>query len=116
MIHKILSNGQHAVIDFNWESSVLFVTDVAYDIWNVGFVIGDSEEECLTWLRDPGKDLSQTGRCGLEGLLWAKQELMRFIEEHSRPDYYQLLQVAWSDLKRKNVYKKRADLHRQRHI
>lgn len=48
--------------------------------------------------------LNQTGRCGLEGLLWAKKQIESFEKLLREKDEKFFLYLQWSDNRRRNVY------------
>jgi len=52
--------------------------------------------------------LKQTGKCGLEGLIWAKNKIIEF-EEYIKTidkDKRKIILVGWDDNRRRNVYHK----------
>lgn len=51
------------------------------------------------------KEGYQTGTCGIEGLLWAKEILRDFIETLKKiPDRKHAIHVFWDDNRRRDVY------------
>ena len=46
-----------------------------------------------------------TGKCGVEGLIWAKNGLLEFEKFIKKEDLKQRIVVRWTDSKRKRVYK-----------
>jgi len=49
----------------------------------------------------------ETGKCGLEGLIWAKKQLIEFeefIKENKNEDV--IISIYWTDNRRRDVYEK----------
>lgn len=73
--HTLLSNKQTAGIAFYQHD-----TDKAIS-WYVTFAIADKRKRVLDYLSERGCgkiELKQTGRCGVEGLVWAKSKILEF--------------------------------------
>lgn len=104
---KKLSNGQTAMIVF--EEQIRTTKKIEYSII---FAISNKKKNIIKWLEGKDDCLSDksTGKCGIEGLIWAKQQIIdfeKFINE--RLKYYNqdiILYVWWTDNKRRNVYEK----------
>lgn len=104
-IHTTLSNGQHAAIYFRLDRNVRFDDGYQYDCWYVGFMVGNKARQCNDWWNDRKNNnrLVQTGRCGMEGLIWAKQQIVQFMASH-KGEYIQYMVVGGMDDKRQHVY------------
>jgi hypothetical protein len=80
-----------------------------YDCWYVGLAIGNTARQCNDWWSNKANkraryiDLKTTGRCGLEGLMWAKQTLNTFMIGH-KSLYTQQIVIDAADDQRKHVY------------
>ncbi len=105
--HTVLSNGQVASIYFRLHRNEKFDDGLLYDCWYVGFRIGNSRRQNNDWWG--GKKVHNgdavTGRCGLEGLIWAKSQLKAFVDKTESPDYCQLLIVGGEDHRRLSAYR-----------
>ena len=105
-IHHTLSNGQHIALYFELTKNVLFDDGYEYDSWYVGVRIDDSRRACNDWWnRKRTKNrLDSTGRCGLEGLMWAKNQILKFVEEHAKEDFQKIV-VGGEDERRLSAYR-----------
>lgn len=74
--------------------------------WNVSFGIYESEKEIMRWLKRERNLDDITGKCGLEGLLWAKRTLLKFEKFIKDDKLNQTIVVGWEEDKRGKVYKK----------
>ena len=99
-----LSNGQFAYAEFSLKT---FGDSGSY-YYSTSIIVADTRKTCRYWLagkksqaKKRGKDLL-TGRCGLEGLIWTKQVLLDFIDNHLVKGVALLLEG--SDAKRQQVY------------
>lgn len=99
-----LTNGQFAYVEFSLKTFL----DSGSCYYSTSIIIGDTPKTCRYWLagkksqaKKRGKDLL-TGRCGLEGLIWTKQVLLDFIDNHLPRGITLLLEG--SDAKRQKVY------------
>lgn len=100
--YEKLSNGQTAYIGFNYTDYFNYLG------YNVVFAIADKKKHIKAWLNaEPNDiDLNQTGRCGVEGLLWAKRKLKEFEEEVvSGRSYPQRIELYGADSRRMKVYR-----------
>lgn len=73
---------------------------------DVGFVIGKSRKECNDWYwkRLRNKRVKETGKCGLEGLLFAIR-CLQWIEE-TYDGLHIVIRVGFADDKRKSAYRR----------
>lgn len=97
-----LKNGQTAWIFFS-----LYGTDFM-DEYAVAFAIGNKRKHIKNWLLSDGcsaVDISnvQTGRAGLEGLIWAKNKILEF--ENFMGGRYKIC-IYGSDKKRERLYRR----------
>lgn len=93
-----LSNGQTAYIVFEG------VELSKCTEWNVLFVVANKRKDALKWIKGEKELDTQTGKCGLEGLVWAKNNLIEFENELSKRKGKNRMLIQWSDAKRKKVY------------
>ena len=98
-----LSNGQFAYIEFSLGK---FGNGMYY--YDTAFIIADNPKTCRYWLLGKkneavkqGKNI-QTGRAGLEGLIWAKDVVQYFVDEYLPKGV--MLMVRGSDDKRYHAY------------
>jgi len=105
--HHTLSDGSHIAMYFACDRNILYANGFDYDTWRVGLAIGKSRRICNDWWNKKDNKISNksTGKVGLEGLLWAKQTLVRFMNESMR-DVVQVIAVDYSNKQRMNVYKR----------
>lgn len=101
-----LSNGQSAMIVFDkydrGNTTYYFVT----------FGIANKKKILRKWfLEDGSGNLSMecTGKCGVEGLLWAYNKIEEFIEEHkslsNEGTHNKKIVVVGADARRHRIYK-----------
>jgi len=99
--HK-MTNGQTA--------SIFFLED---DLkrgleYSVVFAISAKKKYIKEWLMGKRDILTNesTGKCGVEGLLWAKRQLIEFEEFIKKRNYHNEITICiyWSDSRRRNVY------------
>lgn len=104
-VHKRLSNGQTASIYFRLDRNQRFTDGYYYDCWYVAFVVGDHRSLNNRWWAGHSKlyDDKSTGRCGVEGLMWAKKELLAFMDARSS-DVYQWVVLDPTDDRRGRAY------------
>lgn len=94
-----LSNGQLAEILFEETYRVNKFID-----YNVVFVIGSKRKN----LNCSKMDSCSTGKVGLEGLIWAKKQIIEFekfiLKSNHKEKVY--ISVLWSDNRRRKVYER----------
>ena len=73
--------------------------------WNVAFAINNKRKHIKSWIKDEESMDCSTGKCGVEGLIWAKNGLLEFEKFIKKEDLKQRIVVRWTDSKRKRVYK-----------
>jgi hypothetical protein len=100
-----LKNGQIAMMFFGRCNP-----DVRNDVYNIAFAIADKKKEITNWInsKEDKFNTSMTGRDGIEGLIWAKQQIILF-ESYLKNDRFPtpvILEVSWLDKKRKEIYKR----------
>lgn len=94
------SNGQTGIIVF-WKECLNEVIE-----WNVSFAINNKRKRIKAWLENEESMDIATGKCGLEGLIWAKNSLLAF-EDFIKSDFFnQRIAISWSDNRRKRIYKR----------
>ena len=98
-----LSNGQSAVIVFdkNWRHEIGSGSDCS-----VAFAIANKKKVLRQWLDSDGYgnlDMTVTGNCGVEGLMWAFKMVQKFIDEHMLEN--DRIIVYGSDARRYKIYK-----------
>jgi len=94
----ILSNNRKIRIEFNAYYEEFKFNPIYY--YNVCLAIRHKRKTNVF-----GK---QTGKCGLEGLLWAKNKIVEF-ESFIKDEYPNIkikIHVHWSDSKRRKVYER----------
>lgn len=102
-IHEILSNGQHFNMYFKKRKNSE-PDGTINGIWTVGLHIGKDRKEANKWYdRKKSKSLKQTGECGLEALVKAKDYLLQFANLLS---FHSEIQVGWEDEKRRSAYRR----------
>lgn len=73
--------------------------------YSVFLVIANKKKhikQCILQEKDVFFD-KETGKCGLEGLLWAKQQIIEF-EESDICRNGDVITIGWADNRRRNVY------------
>lgn len=98
-----LSNGQSAVICF--DKNYRHEIGSGYD-YAVAFAIANKKKVLRQWLNSDGYgdlDMTTTGKCGVEGLLWAFKMVREFIDKHMYES--DRIIVYGSDARRQKVYK-----------
>jgi len=94
-----LSNGQTiAIYLFKYECK-------SYNEYSVFVAIANKKKHIKQLINEQRDILSnkETGRCGLEGLLWAKKQLLDFENsEFCKND--DVIVIQWTDNRRRNVY------------
>jgi len=97
---KTLSNNQICYIYF-----------INHDIYNnnyhVAFAIANKRKEIIRWVSSEKNRIEyhQTGTCGLEGLIWAKDKILEFemfLRERKKDG---TIEIYGADSKRIRVYK-----------
>lgn len=97
-----MTNGQTASIFF-----------LEYDLkrgveYSVVFAISTKKKHIREWLIGERDILTNenTGKCGVEGLLWAKKQITSFEEFIKKRSFYKEITICiyWSDSRRRNVY------------
>ena len=73
--------------------------------WNVAFAINNKRKHIKSWIKGEETMDCSTGKCGVEGLIWAKNGLLEFENFIKKEDLKQRIVVRWTDSKRKRVYK-----------
>ncbi len=103
--HQTLRNGLVASIYFELHKNV-DVEDFSYNCWYVGLCIGKRRRDNNDWWtgKKTFQSLDVTGDGGLEGLVWAKNQLKAFEERFSSGDV-QLLIVEGTDSRRLSAYR-----------
>ena len=102
---KRLSNGQSVLILFDRVQ-----TDDSIEYY-VGLAIAKNRKQAFNWYFENSSYLQgkETGKCGLEGLVFAKQQLELFEDFIKNNFHYgrkNVIMVGWEDNRRKNVYQK----------
>ncbi len=103
-IHHNLENGQHAAVYFQrWRHKV---NGVIHIDWYMSFMIGKSARQCNDWYCDKGNNnrIVQTGKCGISGLIWAKEQMIQFMRDHHSDYKIQRVLVDGCDDQRVRVY------------
>lgn len=100
--YKKLSNGQTAIIAFNknWMHEIGNGND-----YSVAFAIANKKKVLKQWIDGSGYgdlDMTTTGSCGVEGLLWAYEMIKYFIENRLYKD--DRIIVFGSDARRFRIY------------
>lgn len=100
---KKLSNGQTAAIFF-FKEKLKRCTE-----YSIAFAIANKKKHITQWVLGERDILSdkETGNCGLEGLIWAKKQLVefeKFIKENKNGNV--VISIYWTDNRRRNVYEK----------
>ena len=103
---KELSNGQVAMVFATYSETL--IGGMMYD---VDFVIAEAIEDCAMWYVDLGEeggnklDYTSTGRCGLEGLMFALEAINELMNYYlfEAGDY---IRVTPSDNKRESAYRR----------
>ena len=92
-----LSNGQIIQIEFQ---ETIYKKKITY---NVVLTINNKKKQILQT-----SEHVTTGRCGLEGLLWAKKAILdfeKYILEEIKNDKIKIyIMVMWADNRRRNTY------------
>lgn len=99
---KKLSNGQFVQIEFQEAYQPSNFVD-----FNINLVIHSKKKK----LNSDIVENQNTGHVGLEGLLWAKHQIVEFEDYiKSKKDFFRnervFLSVIWSDNRRRNVYER----------
>lgn len=97
-----LSNGQCACIFFYKGKN-----EGNYEIYEVGFAIGRTRKQIFNTFIYESDFLKnkETGRCGLEGLVWAKSKLLEFEGWIKNKTTHPVkIYVGWADERRKKAY------------
>lgn len=98
-----LSNGQSVVICF--DKNYRHEIGSGYD-YAVAFAIANKKKVLRQWLNSDGYgdlDMTTTGKCGVEGLLWAFKMVREFIGTHMYEN--DRIIVYGSDARRQKVYR-----------
>lgn len=98
-----LSNGQSAVICF--DKNYRHEIGSGYD-YAVAFAIANKKKVLRQWLNSDGYgdlDMTTTGKCGVDGLLWAFKMVREFIGTHMYEN--DRIIVYGSDARRQKVYR-----------
>lgn len=95
------SNGQTGIIFFKKEKLKDCVE------FNVIFGISNKKKYIKQWMLGE-KDMESyvTGKCGIEGLIWAKNTLLQFEEFLSKRYNHSRIVVIGSDSRRKRIYRR----------
>lgn len=103
---KLLSNGQCAMFFASH-----YVDEYNFHGYYIAFAIANKFKTIRNWFRCKGNagdlDVTFTGRCGLEGLIWARQcvsDLMMYIDIDHRDDAQ--IVIGATTNKRFRVYQK----------
>lgn len=72
----------------------------------VAFAIANKRKQIKQWLDGSSNLYNQsTGKCGLEGLLWAKSQLLEFEEFiRDRKEKCSIV-ICWTDNRRRDIYR-----------
>lgn len=103
-VKKVLSNRQCCMF-FVIENKRYHETE-----YTIAFAIANKFKTIKRWLFNMGNgdlDITSTGRCGLEGLYWAREclkEAIRHFDIDNRPGTH--IDVAGTDGKRYRVYRR----------
>ena len=94
------SNGQTGIL--------FFEKDICYKIieWNVIFGINNKRKHIMAWIEGKESMDATTGKCGLEGLIWARNGLLAFEDFIGGSKFKQRIVVSWTDSKTKRVYER----------
>ena len=107
--HK-LSNGQECEIRFYRDE------DKRYASYSVAFCVADKKRQLNAWFSGENNNVSYkcSGKCGLEALLWAKEQLKLFekclahdareLEESGYHEVFEII-ITGEDQKRFRVYR-----------
>jgi hypothetical protein len=110
-IHHKLSNGQNIsmfafINKYNYKPTPYFIA-------RIGLVISNNRRSCNDWHKSRHNKrtkkllLQETGRTGLEGLLWAKKMLKELepylLEKYNLPLW---IKVGWINEQRQRVYRR----------
>lgn len=100
-ITDILSNGQSIKIEFEAEDTN------NYRYYSIALLIQDKKKQLKNFTH-----LKQTGRCGIEGLIWAKNKIAEFekmiLIENENYCYNNtiIIYCEWDDNRRRNTYER----------
>lgn len=74
----------------------------------VVFAIANKKKHIKQWITGERDALSykETGTCGLEGLIWAKQQILFFEEFIKTKRDNVTICISWADNRRRNVYER----------
>ena len=78
--------------------------------YNVAFAIANKRKHIKNWLKGEGGDVlsdRSTGKCGLDGLVWAKQQIIefeKFIPSSFHRSEEVIICIGWADNRRRDVY------------
>ena len=91
----------------NRQSIGIFFTEYSTgkrSYYNVAMAIANKRKYILDWILDNYSfENKSTGKCGLEGLVWAKKRLIEFEKsEHVRIG--DVIEISWSDNRRRDAY------------
>ena len=90
--------------------SIFFLHDKTLDNidYSVVLAIANKKKHIREWLLGTRDVLSdkETGRCGIEGLLWAKRMLLAFEDHVAKRRERITLSIDWTDARRKRVYER----------
>ena len=103
-----LSNNQTAWIFFAKSESHKI------DEYHVMFAIAKKKRDIYNWLFGESNNISlkQTGMCGIEGMIWAKNQMLLFEEWISHPC---IIIVMGEDKRRQQIFKKALVKHGYRY-
>jgi hypothetical protein len=72
--------------------------------YHIALSISNKKKHLFQYIKEEKDVLSgkETGKCGLEGLLWAKKQIIEFENSICKPG--NIICVRWSDNRRRKVY------------
>lgn len=105
---KKFDNGQTAIISFVNNNSY-YDYKAKQTVWRM-FVIYSigSEKQIKKWMNARSSNIQneRTGRCGLQGVFWAMEqvkELIKLFSEEEKGNKL-IIEVGWDDNKRRDMY------------
>jgi hypothetical protein len=107
--HTTLSNGQHAAM------YVMVENPEGYYAHYVGLCIGNTKRQCNDWWqgrqnrRVRSVNLKSTGKCGIEGLVWALNQLLDLEKRLTaclKDGNFEVIVIAAEDNKRASAYER----------
>lgn len=94
----------------NQTASIFFIREIYSKCteYHIVFAISNKKKYIKQWLLDKKDVLSDkiTGTCGLEGLIWAKNEIISFENFIKEREQSIVICIGWEDNRRRNVYER----------